>query len=107
MVWLSWLGIVPETKRSPVRFPVRVYAWVEGPIPSWGTHGPKEVSQSMFLSHIDISLSLSPCLAYSLKPKKKKKKNLIKKHFFKEEKLGLIQETERWAVWLEPHGEGD
>ena len=29
-VWLSWLGIVLQTKESPVRLPMGACAWVEG-----------------------------------------------------------------------------
>ena len=29
-VWLSGLGIIPQSKRPPVRFPVRAHAWVAG-----------------------------------------------------------------------------
>ena len=42
--WLGWLGIIPRTKAVPVQSPVAA-----------GTGG----DQSMFLSHIDVSLSLS------------------------------------------------
>ena len=27
-VWLSWLGIVPQSKRSLVRFLVRAHVWI-------------------------------------------------------------------------------
>ena len=50
-VWLSWLGIILQSKRSPVQFPVRTHTWVEGSRGNW----------SMFLSHINVSLSLSLC----------------------------------------------
>lgn len=32
----QWLGVLLQTKGSPVRFPVRAQAWVVGPIPCWG-----------------------------------------------------------------------
>ena len=55
LVWLSGLNVIPQTKRSLVRFPVRAHAWVAGQVPGWGhVRG----NQSMFLSHIDISLPL-------------------------------------------------
>ena len=28
-VWLIWLGVVPQTKRSPVQFLVRAHAWLQ------------------------------------------------------------------------------
>ena len=52
-VWLSWLGIIPKSGKSPVRFPVRVHArsgpWL-GCVQGGG--------RSMFLFHIGISLPL-------------------------------------------------
>ena len=56
LVWLSGLSIGLWTKRSQVQFPVRAHAWVAGQVPSWG-HA--RGSQLMFLSHIDVSLTLS------------------------------------------------
>ena len=49
---LSVLGVIPQTKRSPVRFPVRAHVWVVGQVPGWG-HG--RGNGSRFLS---LSLSL-------------------------------------------------
>ena len=52
-VWLSGLGVVPQTKGQG--------AWVEDQFPGWGqvkSHG------EMFLSHTDVSLPLS--LPFSL-----------------------------------------
>ena len=54
-MWLSGLGIVPQTKRSPVQFQVRAHAWVEGQTPSWRYAGG---NRSMFLLHMDVPLPL-------------------------------------------------
>ena len=35
LVWLSWLGAVPQIERSQVQFPVRAHAWVVGSVPGW------------------------------------------------------------------------
>ena len=55
LVWLSGLSASRRTKRSPVRFPLRTHAWVVGQTPSWRCVGG---NQSMYFSHIDVSLSL-------------------------------------------------
>ena len=55
LVWLCGLGVGLETKRLPVQFPVRAYAWVVGQAPGW-RHA--RGNQSMFLWYIDVSLSL-------------------------------------------------
>ena len=36
LVWLSRLGIVPQTEGSPVRFHIRALAWVADEVPGWG-----------------------------------------------------------------------
>ena len=56
-MWLSRSSAGLQTKRSPVRVPVRAHAWVVGRVPGWG-HA--RGNWSMFLSHIDVSLLLSP-----------------------------------------------
>ena len=33
LVWLSGLGVLPQTGRLQVRFPVRARAWVAGQVP--------------------------------------------------------------------------
>ena len=55
LVWFSGLGIVPQSERLLVRFPVRAHAWVVGQVLSWG-HG--RGNRCMFLLHIDVSLLL-------------------------------------------------
>ena len=78
LVWLSGLSAGLQTKRSLVRFPVRAHAWVVSWAPSWGR---VRGSPSMYLSHSDVSLSLSPSLPLSVRInkntilKKKKVKN--------------------------------
>ena len=56
--------------------PVRVHSWVEGWVSRWGR---VRGHQSLYLSHIDLSLPFLPSLPLSLKMKnilkKKKKKN--------------------------------
>ena len=48
-----WVGCYPADKRMPVQFLVGAHAWVVGQVPGWGhVNG----SQSMFLSHIGVSL---------------------------------------------------
>ena len=54
--WLVGWRAVPLTKRSWVRFSVRAQTQVAGSVPTRVTWGS---SQSMFLSHINVRLSLS------------------------------------------------
>ena len=58
MVWLSGLGIVLQTERSPVGFPVshRAHAYAVGPVPSWVC---VRGNWSMFLSLFPLSLPFS------------------------------------------------
>ena len=66
LVWLSWLGVVPQSERLLVRFLVRSYAWVVGSVP--GVGAPTRGDRLMFLSHIDVSLPLFlPSFFLSLK----------------------------------------
>ena len=55
--WLSWLGIILQSKRSPVRFLGRAHSRVVGQSPV-GAH--VRGNWWMFLSHIDVSLPLFP-----------------------------------------------
>ena len=52
LMWLNWLGGIPQSKRSQVGFPVRAHAWVVGAVPSG-----REATGQCF-SHIDVSLHL-------------------------------------------------
>ena len=61
-MWLSGLITGLQTERSRVGFPVRAQAWVAAGSLVGGCE-----RQSMYLSHIDVSLPLSPSL--SLSPK--------------------------------------
>ena len=63
-VWLSWLGIIPQSERSLVRFLVRAHVWVVVLIPSWGTYERQPIDVS--LSHWCFSPSLSSSLPLSL-----------------------------------------
>ena len=49
--WLSWLGIVLQSKRSPVQFSIRAHDWVADLVLSWGVYKrhPTDVSLSLFL----------------------------------------------------------
>ena len=69
MVWLSELSVCLQTERLLVRFLVRAHPWVEGQVPCWGLSGG---NQSMFLSHIDVSLLVCLPPFYFLKKKKEK-----------------------------------
>ena len=59
--WFSGLGVIPQSKRSPVQFLVRAHAWVAGSVP-W-----KRQPINVSLSHQCFSPSLSPSLTLSLK----------------------------------------
>ena len=56
LVWLSGLSADFQTGGSPVRIPVRAHAWVAGQVSSWGC---ARSNQSMYLSHINVSLLCS------------------------------------------------
>ena len=60
LVQLSWLGIIPQSERSPVRFPVRAHTYDAGSIPRQGTY--KKQPTSVSLLHRYFSPSLSPSL---------------------------------------------
>ena len=64
-VWLSWLGIIPQGERLPIRFLVRAHALVAGLVPSLGTYERQPIDIS--LSHRCFSPSLSLSFALSLK----------------------------------------
>ena len=51
--WLSGLSAVLQTNGSLVQFLVRAHAWVVGQVPSWGS---VKCNQSMYFSHMDVSL---------------------------------------------------
>ena len=65
IVWLSWLSVVPQSKKVPVTFLVRTHAWVAGSIPVPGVYKRKLINAS--LSHWYFSPSLSPYLPFSVK----------------------------------------
>ena len=54
-VWLIWLGIIPQIKRSWVRFQVGAHAWLL-----------KADNQCFFLSHWHVLPSLSPSFPLSV-----------------------------------------
>ena len=94
MVWISGLGIIPKTERSPVRFPVRAHARVVGQVPGWG-HA--RGNQQMFLSHI-VFLSLSACLSLSLKINKILKKQTRLLREIADPGIGAIKEQEEFET---------
>ena len=49
LVWPSYLGILPQSKRLPVRFLVRAHAWVAGSVPSRGMYERQPIN--VFFSH--------------------------------------------------------
>ena len=67
-MWLNWLDVIPQSERSLVRFQVRTHAWVVGSVPSQGTYERQQTN----VSHIDVSLPLSPVPLLSLKKKNQK-----------------------------------
>ena len=84
-MWLSGLSAGLQTKRWLVLFPVRARAWVAGQVPCWGG---MRVSQSMFLSHTDVSLPLFlPPFPTLLKEKKGNEKNVLGCGFKKKQQL--------------------
>ena len=64
-MWLSGLSAGLQTRRPLVRFPVRAHAWVAGQVLRWGC--ARSSRSVTFLSHVDVSLPLSPSLPLSLK----------------------------------------
>ena len=63
----SGFGASLQTERSPVQFLARAHAWVAGQVLSWGhVRG----NGWMYLSHIDVSLPLTPSSPLSLKVNK-------------------------------------
>ena len=52
LVWLSWLGVVPQNERSPVQVPVRAHAWVANSVPGGGMYKRQLINVSLppFLS---------------------------------------------------------
>ena len=58
LMWLSRLGIILQTGRLPVQFPVRAQAWAGA---------CKRQTIDVSLTHQRFSPSLSPSLPFSLK----------------------------------------
>ena len=52
----QWTECRPANPKLLVRFPVRAHAWVAGQVPIWGR---ARGNQSMYFSHINVSLPLS------------------------------------------------
>ncbi|KAF6109825.1 hypothetical protein HJG60_011016 [Phyllostomus discolor] len=64
-VWLRWVDVIPQSKRSLVRFLIRAHAWVAGLVPGWGVCKRQLIDVS--LSHRCVSPSLSSSLPLSLR----------------------------------------
>ena len=69
-VWLSWLGVVPQSGRLPFRFPVRAQAWVV----DWSWMGHMQEATNWCFSLMLMFLSISFSLSISLKINKFLKK---------------------------------
>ena len=63
--WLSWLGVILQSKVLLVRFPIRAQAWVVVSILGWGASQGQPID--VCLSHGCFSSSLSPSLPLGLK----------------------------------------
>ena len=89
-VRLSGLGIILQSERSLVWFPVRSCAWVAGSVPVWGTYEKQSIDVS--LSYRCFSPSLSPSLPLS--PKTKEIKSFLKNKLWKQTwTAGLLWEA--------------
>ena len=47
LVWLSWLGFVPQIERSLVRFQERAHTWVAGSVPVQGAYKRQLIDVSL------------------------------------------------------------
>ena len=99
-MWLCWLGIVPQSKKSPVWFPARAYAWVAGLVPRQGvirvcTRG----NWLMFLPHLSIPSLLSSLKINKIFKKKSKIKSLLNKKLVLPLLLGPPHFFEVTAHW--------
>ena len=56
-MWLSWLGIVPQSAMSSVQFPVKAQAWVAGPHPQTGP--VQEATNQCFSPSLSPSLKIN------------------------------------------------
>ena len=63
-MWLSWLGIILQSKRSQARLPVRAHTWAAGLVPGLGANERQQISVSLSVS---VSLPLSLSLPLSVK----------------------------------------
>ena len=79
-MWLSGLGVIPQTKGSQVQFPVRAHAWVVGQVPSRG-----HVRGNYTLMFLSLSLPPFP----SLKKKNKTTMNRNRKTVMNRSQLML------------------
>ena len=59
LVWFGGLGVLPQSERSPVRFPGRARAWVAGQVPSRGACEGQQINVSLAHQCSPPSSSLS------------------------------------------------
>ena len=51
LVWLSWLGVVPQMERLHIPSPVRAQAWVAGSVPQQGVYRRQLIDVSLSHTH--------------------------------------------------------
>ena len=49
LMWINWLGIIPQSEGSPVRFLVRAHVWVTGLDPVLGVCERQLINVSLLL----------------------------------------------------------
>ena len=64
-VWLSWLGVIPQSERSPVGFLIRAHAWVAGLVPGQGEYRRQLYGKDQCFPLAAIFLSISSSLPLS------------------------------------------
>ena len=57
LVWLGWLGVVPQSGRLLVGFPVRARSWVIGLLPLQSGCVQEATDRCFFLTLMFLSLS--------------------------------------------------
>ena len=57
LVWLSWLGVIPQSEGLLVWFPLRAYAYIVGLLPGWGVCERQPIDVSLLYRGFSPSLS--------------------------------------------------
>ena len=88
-MWLSWSGVIPQSQRLQVQFPVRAHSWVVGSVHSLGDQcfPHIDVSPSPFLP--PFPLSKNTYIKSSTKKKRKERKKEEKRLTSKMKHLAL------------------